>query len=174
MNFSGINYESIADGEGVRVSFFVSGCSIHCPGCFNRSAWSYEAGQPFTEDVLQEIKDHLSRSYIKGVTVLGGEPLDPRNLIGTFHVAKAAKDLGKDVWIYTGYTMDQIACRMHLDADMTLQTVLGKYTDVLVEGPYVEAMRDVSLPFRGSSNQRIIDMAKTIQYNKVVPYQLHS
>ena len=174
MNFSGINYESIADGEGVRVSFFVSGCPIHCPGCFNQSAWSYEAGQPFTEVVLREIKDRLSRRYIKGVTVLGGEPLDPRNLVGTFHVAKAAKDCGKDVWIYTGYTMEQLARRMRLGTDIALQTVLGNYTDVLVEGPYVEAMRDISLPFRGSSNQRIIDMAKTIQRNEVVLYQLHS
>ncbi len=176
MNFSGINYESIADGEGVRVSFFVSGCSIHCQGCFNQSAWSYEAGQPLTEDVMREIKDHLNKNYIKGVTVLGGEPLDSRNLVGTFHVAKAAKDLGKDVWIYTGYTMEQLVRRMHLgtDMDMVLQAVLGNYTDVLVEGPYVEAMRNITLPFRGSSNQRIIDMVKTIQCNKVVLYQLRS
>lgn len=174
MNFSGINYESLADGEGVRVSFFVSGCSIHCPGCFNQSAWSYEAGYPFTEDVMREIKDHLSRRYIRGITVLGGEPLDPRNLMGTFHVVKAAKELGKDVWIYTGYTLDQLMRRMHLGADMTLQAVLGNYTDVLVEGPYIESMRDISLPFRGSSNQRIIDMPRTIQRNEVVLYKLRS
>lgn len=166
MNFSGINYESFADGEGVRVSFFVSGCNRHCPGCFNPEAQDFNYGEPFTRHVLADFAYHLGKPYISGLTILGGEPMEPENLKGTLALAKESRSIGKTVWIYSGYTYEELIARH----DDRTNAVLA-LTDVLVDGAYVEAERDVSLPFRGSKNQRIIDVQKSISNNEIVLYQ---
>lgn len=173
MNFSGINYESLADGEGVRVSFFVSGCSNACEGCFNQEAWDFEAGQPFDEEVLNQVVKHLDKPHIAGLTILGGEPLDRRNELMTYQLARAAKELGKSVWVYTGYTMEFLLKRALINSDWTLYTLL-RYVDVLVDGPFIQRLHDGSVPFVGSTNQRVIDVPQTMASGAVSLYKLHS
>lgn len=163
MNFSGINYESFADGEGVRVSFFVSGCNRHCPGCFNPEAQDFNYGTPFTYDVQKDVSKHLKLPYIDGITIVGGEPMEPSNLDMTTQLAVEAKQAGKSVWIYTGYTYEELVDRHHFGTD-----VLIAMTDVLVDGPFIQSLADKRLLFRGSSNQRIIDIPKTRQSGTIV------
>lgn len=166
MNFSGINYESFADGEGVRVSFFVSGCNRHCPGCFNLDAQDFNNGELFTHSVLEDVITHLKKPYIAGITMLGGEPMEPGNIQGTLQIVSATKNIGKSVWIYSGYTFDELINRHEYDIDSVL-----KLTDILVDGAFIEAERDKTLAFRGSKNQRIIDVKKSIESDEVILYQ---
>lgn len=164
MNFSGINYESFADGEGVRVSLFVSGCTRQCPGCFNKEAWDFNAGDPLSPDVFSSIQEHLNRPYISGLTLLGGEPMEYVNMIGSFTATCVAKSIpNKNVWVYTGYTFEELISRKDVITKMILAN-----TDVLVDGSYNELQRDVTLPFRGSRNQRIIDVQSSLRENRIV------
>ena len=147
MNYGKIKKVDIANGPGVRVSLFVSGCRNHCPGCFNPETWDFGYGEPFTKTTEKEIMKALRPSWIQGLSILGGEPMEPENQKALLPLLRRIRVMqpDKDVWLYTGYRYEDIA-----DAEIL------KWIDVLVDGPYVEAEKDISLAFRGSRNQRII------------------
>ena len=149
MNYMTIKPVDVANGPGVRVSLFVSGCSHHCPGCFNAEAWDYDAGELFTLETAQEIMELCDKPQIAGLSILGGEPLDRKNLHDVTVLAAVFKNRfpDKDLWVYTGYRYEGVEM-LHI----------MKYIDTLVDGPFVEAQKDLSLRFRGSRNQRIIDV----------------
>ena len=166
MNYEKIDKCSVSNGLGVRTVLWVSGCNIHCRNCHNPQTWDFNSGIPFTEDTMQEILYDLSKPYIKGLTLSGGHPLDPHNAPKVLEIVKRVKMVfpNKDIWIYSGYEWEDII------KDKTLREIL-KYTDVLVDGAYVDELRDISLAFRGSSNQRIIDVEKSLTENKVILWQ---
>lgn len=164
--YATIKATDIADGHGVRVAVFLSGCPHHCPGCFNSEAWDYTYGQPFTEKTMNEIKSMLDKPYIQGVTLLGGEPLDPKNIETSAQIAAMAKSLDKDVWVYTGYSFETIReCALYRNAfdDFCIGcTEILLNCDVMVDGRFEQDLADKRLVFRGSSNQRIIDVQATL------------
>ncbi len=169
MNYATIKKCDVANGPGVRVSLFVSGCSHHCKGCFNQEAWDYNYGNKFTEETEKEVMDALKPEYIKGLSLLGGEPLDIKNQEGLLPIVKKAKELypDKPIWCYTGYLFDkQVMGEMAVNNETTNE--LLKYIDYVVDGEFVESLKNPSLQFRGSSNQRIIDVQKSLQNNEVV------
>jgi anaerobic ribonucleoside-triphosphate reductase activating protein len=147
MNYCGLKKTDIANGPGVRVSLFVSGCRNHCPGCFQPETWAFDYGQPFTEKTEDEVIKALRPSWIQGLSILGGDPMEPENQKALLPLLKRVrKELpDKDVWLYTGFLLEDMK-----------DSPLLPYADVLVDGPFVEAEKDISLPFRGSRNQRII------------------
>lgn len=163
MNYATIKNCDIANGKGIRVSLFVSGCNHHCPGCFNKEAWDFEYGKPFTKNTIDYIVELLKHDYINGLSVLGGEPLDPMNIIRVceflFHIKNIFGD-SKNIWLYTGYTWEELMERAHIDL-MTRATL--EKIDVLVDGRFVEAEKDISLLFRGSRNQRIINCKESLK-----------
>lgn len=164
MNYCQIYRADIADGIGVRVSLFVSGCSHRCKGCFNPEAWDENYGVPYTKETEDLIIKELSKPYIKGLSILGGEPLEYCHINDLLIlVSRIKKELpNKDIWVYTGSTFEELKFRS--DLCMTLLEMC----DVLVDGPFVEEKKDLTLAFRGSSNQRIIDLKKTFKEDKVV------
>ena len=166
MNYEKIDKCSVSNGIGVRTVLWVSGCDIKCYNCHNPQTWDFNSGIPFTEDTMQEILYDLSKPYIKGCTLSGGHPLDPLNVPEVLKIVKRVKMVfpNKDIWIYSGYVWEDII------KDETLREIL-KYTDVLVDGAYIDELRDISLPFRGSSNQKIIDVQKSLVENKVVLWE---
>ena len=166
MNYEKIDKCSVSNGIGVRTVLWVSGCDVHCHNCHNPQTWDFNSGIPFTDDSMQEILYDLSKPYIKGLTLSGGHPLDPHNAPKVLEIVKRVKMVfpNKDIWIYSGYEWENII------KDETLREIL-KYTDVLVDGAYIDELRDISLAFRGSSNQRIIDVQKTLDSNEVVLWQ---
>lgn len=172
MNYATIKNTDIANGLGVRISLFVSGCTHHCKNCFNPEAWSFDYGQLFDEKVEEEVINLCKPSYIRGLTLLGGEPMDPRNQQGLYHLIKRFRDeFGdkKDIWCYTGYIFDKDfkpGGRAYTDKT----DFLLKNYDVMVDGPYVDELHDISLKFRGSKNQRVIDVKKSLKENKVELY----
>ena len=169
MNYGTIKPTDIANGEGVRVSLFVSGCTHHCPGCFNYVTWDFNYGEPFTEETEDEILNLLSRNYIDGLSLLGGEPMEPCNQRCLVNLVNRFKERypNKNLWIYTGYTYDvdlvpggKAYCEV---TDMILDQC-----DVMVDGEFVESLKDISLKFRGSSNQRILNIKETRKRNAIV------
>ena len=170
MNYCEIKYFDIANGPGVRTSLFVSGCTHHCKGCFNEMAWDFNAGLEYTTEVEGEIISSLSPSFITGITFLGGEPMEIRNQKGIVGLVKKIKKEmpDKTIWLFSGYTFEEL-----LDKDN--KRCHGEHTmdilenvDVLVDGKFVLELKDLSLKFRGSSNQRIIDTKRSLGENKVV------
>ncbi len=159
MNYGTIKKTDIANGAGVRVSLFVSGCTHHCKGCFNSEAWSFDYGKPFTMKTEEELLEALSKSFIKGLTLLGGEPMEPENQRVLLPFVKRVKELypEKDIWCYTGYDYEKDLLQ-ESRARCECTTELLSYIDILVDGEFVEEYKDISLQFRGSSNQRIIDV----------------
>lgn len=157
MNYGRIKKNDIANGPGVRVSLFVSGCRNHCPGCFNPETWDFNYGESFTKKTEKEIIKALRPSWIQGLSILGGDPMEPENQRTLLPLLKRIKVMlsDKDVWLYTGYTYEQIR-----DAEIL------KWIDVLVDGPFIEAEKDITLTFRGSRNQRIIPLKKGKPYGK--------
>lgn len=149
MRYGKINKTDIANGPGVRVSLFVSGCRNRCKGCFNPETWSFDYGDPFTMRTIEEILEALSPDYIAGLSILGGDPFESENILGVLELCYEAKRLypDKTIWIYTGYLYEDFK-------DLPIM----EYIDVLVDGPFIEALKDISLKFKGSSNQRIIDV----------------
>ena len=149
MNYGAIKKVDIANGPGVRVSLFVSGCRNHCKGCFQPETWDFDYGQPFTEETEKEIIKALRPSWIQGLSILGGDPMEPENQEALLPFLRSAKEElpGKDVWLYTGYRLEDVS-----------GSPLLPYVDVVVDGPFIEAEKDISLAFRGSSNQRIIHL----------------
>ena len=166
MNYHNIKTDDMLNGDGLRVTCWVSGCDIGCFNCYNPQTWDFNSGIPFTNDTMQEILEDLSKPYIKGLTLSGGHPLDPHNVPKVLEIVKRVKMVfpNKDIWTYSGYVWENII------KDETLREIL-KYTDVLVDGAYVDELRDISLPFRGSSNQRIIDVPKSLEQNKVILWE---
>lgn len=149
MKYGKINKTDIANGPGVRVSLFVSGCRNRCKGCFNPETWSFDYGESFTMRTIEEILEALSPNYIAGLSILGGDPFESENIFGVLELCYEAKRLypDKTIWIYTGYLYEDFK-------DLPIM----EYIDVLVDGPFIEALKDISLKFKGSSNQRIIDV----------------
>ena len=164
-NIAEIKKYDVADGTGVRVSVFLSGCPHHCDGCFNAVAWSPDCGTLFTEKTITEIIDALNKPYISGVSILGGEPLVDYNARITWQIAYRTKLIGKTVWIYSGYTYEELAKTAKTNEDVRKSL---HWTDVLVDGRFVNSLADKRLAFRGSSNQRIIDMPATLESGHVV------
>lgn len=161
MNYANIKKYDIADGPGVRVSLFVSGCRHHCKGCFNSETWNFDYGKPFTGETEEEILEALIPDYIQGVTLLGGEPFEPENqpalasLLRKIH----ARYPEKDVWCYTGYLYDvDLVKGGKVYTDVTEEML--SYIDVLVDGEFIEAEKDITLLFRGSRNQRLINIGR--------------
>ena len=171
MNYAEIKKTDIANGEGVRVSLFVSGCRRHCKNCFNQIAWDFGYGKPFTEDVEEEIITALSPYYIAGLTLLGGDPMEPENQRALLPFVKKvrARLPEKDIWCFTGYTYDDgDILEPHAKTEVTREFI--SLLDVLVDGKFEEALKDIRLVFRGSSNQRVIDVQKSLQSHKVILY----
>ena len=161
MNYATIKTCDIANGTGVRVSLFVSGCTHHCPGCFNSQAWDFTYGEPFDEDVQDYLLSLLSRSYIEGLTLLGGEPFETENQRALLpFLERVKRELPeKTVWAYSGYTYEQLTGTGAPVCEATAK-ILG-LIDILVDGRFIEEKKNIRLLFRGSENQRIIDMSKT-------------
>jgi len=149
MNYAGIKKVDIANGPGVRVSLFVSGCRNHCPGCFNPETWDFDYGEPFTDKTEEELIKALRPSWIQGLSILGGDPMEPENQSALLPLLRRVREElpGKDVWLYTGYRLESVSSSPLLDL-----------VDVVVDGPFIETEKDISLAFRGSRNQRIIDL----------------
>lgn len=173
MNYGTIKKNDIANGEGVRVSLFVSGCTHHCRNCFNEEAWDFSYGNPFTPETEEEILDALSPDYINGLTLLGGEPFEPENQRALLPFLKRVRERfpEKDIWCYTGYLMDKELLEENRARCEVTDRMLGMI-DVLVDGRFVEGLKDISLPFRGSSNQRIIDVRASLENSGIVMKKL--
>lgn len=172
MNYSNIKFNDIANGEGVRTSLFVSGCTHHCKNCFNKETWDFNYGKPFDKNIQNKIIESLKPDYINGLTLLGGEPMEPANQQGLLPFIKQIKQIypNKKIWCYSGYTWEQLTSPSRAFCPWTKE--LLSYIDILVDGEFVEAKKDITLRFKGSSNQRIIDVQQSLKNNKIVlsPY----
>lgn len=167
MFYGSIKNLDIANGEGVRVSLFVSGCRNHCENCFQPETWDFQYGKPYTEETQAHILSLLAPSYVDGLSLLGGEPFEPENQRALVSLLRAVRESypDKNVWCYSGYTLEQLTGGAHPHCEVTGE--LLSLIDVLVDGRYVEALKDISLRFRGSSNQRIIDVQTTLKTGKL-------
>lgn len=172
MNFAEIKTNDIANGEGVRTSLFVSGCRHHCPECFNYMTWDFCYGRPFTEDTEKEILESVKPVWIAGLSLLGGEPFEPENQKPLLALLKKFKQEypQKNVWCYSGFTFEEITGKEASRAFTDSSVKMLEYIDVLVDGRYIEKLKNISLKFRGSENQRVIDVQKTLEQNKIVLY----
>ena len=172
MNYAIIKNCDIANGPGVRVSLFVSGCTHHCKGCFNEVAWDFDYGQPFTQETINTILDMLKPSYVKGITLLGGEPFEPQNQPAIVDLLRQIRERypEKTVWAFSGYLFDKDILPGHL-GDPAITREFLSYVDVLVDGRFVEEKKDLTLRFRGSSNQRIIDVPASVARGEVVLWE---
>ena len=171
MNYAAIKTCDIANGPGVRTSLFVSGCTHHCKGCFNEEAQDFHWGQPFTPPVEDAILEALSPSYVSGLTLLGGEPFEPDNqraLLPFLHRLRQQLP-DKTVWAFSGYTWEELTGQSRARCEAT--GALLSLVDVLVDGEFVEALRDISLRFRGSSNQRLLDVPASLAAGRPIPWE---
>ena len=173
MNYATVKPFDIANGPGVRVSLFVSGCTHHCPGCFNRETWDFDYGQPFTDAVAADLLDKLSSDYITGLSLLGGEPMEPDNQRALLPFVREVRSRvpEKSIWCYSGYTYEKDLLaedgRVHCEVTEELLSLI----DVLVDGRYIEALHDITLLFRGSSNQRLIDLPRSRERGSIVLWE---
>ena len=163
MRYNVIRKMDISNGPGVRVSVFMQGCAFHCKNCFNPETWDFEGGQEFTDETIKEVLDLCNQSHIKGLSILGGEPMHPKNIEATTKLAKSFKQKypEKTIWVWSGFLFDK---------DLKDKEVL-KYIDVLVDGQYMDDLHDFTLKWRGSSNQRVIDVQKSLAQNEVVLFE---
>ena len=173
MNYGTIKNYDIANGTGVRVSLFVSGCRHHCKGCFNSETWDFNYGNPYTKEVEAEILEALKPAYIQGFSLLGGEPFEPENQRALVTFVQNFKALypKKTVWCYSGYTWEQLTGKVPCHARCEVTDELLSLLDVLVDGRFVEAEYDISLRFRGSRNQRLLDVPKSLAAGQPVWWQ---
>ncbi len=169
MNYAEIKNFDIANGPGVRVSLFVSGCTHRCKGCFNQIAWDFDYGTPFTEQTVDDILQMLRPDYIAGLTLLGGEPFEPENQKGLLNLVQQVKQQypNKTIWAFSGYLFDRDILPGRL-GDPNVTRALIRCVDVLVDGPFIEAQKDLMLRFRGSRNQRLIDVPASLEQGEVV------
>ena len=160
MRYNLIRKMDIANGPGVRVSIFMQGCVFHCKNCFNPETWDFNLGVGFTDDTIKHVLELCDNDYIKGLSILGGEPMHPKNIEGTTKLAKAFKEKfpNKSLWAWSGFLFDR---------DLKDKEVLN-YLDVLVDGQYVDELHDPTLKWRGSSNQRVINVKESLKKNKVI------
>lgn len=173
MNYADIKVADVANGTGVRVSLFVSGCNHHCKGCFNPEAWNFNYGKEFTDEETEKILQELNHPYVSGLSILGGEPLEYVNQKGLLPLLKKVKERfpEKNIWCYTGYTFDEdVIGNMFENWEQTEELV--SYIDVMVDGKFEEDKKDLNLKFRGSSNQRVIDVQKSLKVHKIIPYDV--
>jgi anaerobic ribonucleoside-triphosphate reductase activating protein len=161
----------ISNGEGVGVSLFVQGCPFHCSNCFNQETWNYDKGKEWNDTTKNTFLNFVKKPYITRVSLLGGEPLYDKNLDGISDLCKIIKSQypDKKIWLYSGYTFDSIFNSRHYD--MLRRQYIISQCDIMVDGRFVESLKDMNLKFRGSSNQRIIDVQKSLQQNKVILYK---
>ena len=172
MNYAEIKQYDVANGTGVRVSIFVSGCTHHCKHCFNEETWDFNYGRPFSETEADQIVEYLKPDYVAGLSVLGGEPFEPSNQEGLLPLLQAVKKEypEKDIWCYTGYLFDeQILEDMCRKSEVTRQML--SCIDILVDGRFVEEKKNLKLRFRGSENQRIIDVKKSLEQGRVIHWE---
>lgn len=172
MNYSIIKNCDIANGPGVRVTLFVSGCTHHCEGCFNEETWAFQYGEPFTEDTAERILEMLGPDYIEGLTLLGGEPLEPGNREALLPLLRAVKEKypEKNIWCYSGYLYEKDILERFCVQWEPMREFLS-YLDVLVDGEFILARKDISLQFRGSSNQRIIDVQESLKQGRIALWE---
>lgn len=175
MNYGEIKNCDIANGEGVRVTLFVSGCTHHCKGCFNPETWNFSYGKPFTEATVEELLAKLTPDFINGLTLLGGEPFEPDNQRALLPLLRRVRrELpSKNIWAYTGYTLESdllSESRARCECTDEMLSLL----DVLVDGEFIQEQKNISLSFRGSENQRLIDMPRTLQAGHVIWKRLES
>lgn len=168
MYYATIKEVDIANGTGVRVSLFVSGCTHHCPECFNEVAWDFHYGEEFSQETIDYILNALKPTHIKGLSLLGGEPMEPSNQQGLLPLLKQMYEMypSKDVWCYTGYLFEDLQKGGKVHTDITDE--LLNYIDILVDGPFILAQKNIRLKFRGSNNQRIIDVKKTLAEKTII------
>ena len=174
MYYGEIKKCDIANGEGVRVSLFVSGCTHHCPGCFNQDTWDFDYGKEYTQETEEEILNALAPDYINGLSLLGGEPFEPQNQAVLVELLRKVKERypRKNIWCYSGYLFDkELLSESRARCEYTDEML--SMLDVLVDGRFVESLKDIRLVFRGSSNQRLIDMKKTRQRGEIVLWTEH-
>lgn len=159
MRYNLIRKMDISDGPGVRVSIFMQGCAFHCKNCFNSETWDFKGGKEFTDETIEKVLNLCGESYIKGLSILGGEPMHPVNILGTTKLAKAFKEKypDKNLWVWTGFLFEQLKDKEVL-----------KYIDVLVDGQYKDELHSPILKWKGSSNQRVIDVQKSLKQNKII------
>ena len=169
MNYSQLIACDTANGEGVRTSLFVSGCTNHCPGCFNQEAQDFNYGKLYTQDTENILLDYVKQPYISGLSILGGDPLcqDDMGLITLNFLAHKVHSLGKTVWLWTGFKWEDF----NFTNNFSLQSLLLSACDVVVDGPFIEAEKDLTLAFRGSRNQRIIDVRETLGKGEIILYK---
>lgn len=169
MNYAEIKYNDIANGPGIRTSLFVSGCTHACKGCFNQIAWDFNYGKPFTEETINDIIESMRPDYVQGLTLLGGEPFEHTNQQGLLPLLRAVKRFlpDKDIWCFTGYLFDKDICE-DMCAKWEETKEMLSYIDVLVDGKFVEELKDMMLKFKGSSNQRTILVQESLRQNQVV------
>ena len=160
MRYNLIRKMDVSNGPGVRVSVFMQGCDFHCEKCFNQETWDFAKGKIFNDDTIEQVLDLCDQTHIKGLSILGGEPMHPKNIEGTTKLAKAFKEKfpNKNLWVWSGFLFDK---------DLKEKEVMN-YIDVLVDGQYVDALHDPTLKWKGSSNQRVIDVQKSLKEGKVV------
>lgn len=172
MNYATIKNCDIANGPGVRVSLFVSGCTHRCKGCFNEIAWDFDYGEPFTQQTIDEILEMLRPGYIKGITLLGGEPFEPQNQPALVELLRQVKANypEKSIWAFSGYLFDRDILPGILGDPAVTREFLS-YLDVLVDGPFIEEKKNLSLRFRGSSNQRIIHVPSSLEKGEIVLWE---
>lgn len=174
MNYINIDKCDTANGTGIGVVLWVSGCNCHCHGCHNPQTWDFNAGQPFTEDTMQELLDALNKPYISRLTLSGGHPLESQNLETVYQIVKTVKEKfpNKKIWLYTGYTWEEILNNDRENKRANTNSIspldIVRCCNILVDGKYEKDKRDISLAFAGSSNQRVIDIQKSFKQNKVI------
>ncbi|HAK57798.1 MAG TPA: anaerobic ribonucleoside-triphosphate reductase activating protein [Lachnospiraceae bacterium] len=172
MNYADIKQYDIANGVGVRVSLFVSGCTHACEGCFNKEAWDFNYGKPFTEKEIDDIIEYMKPSYVAGLSLLGGEPMEPSNQEGILPLLRRVHETypEKNIWMYTGYLFDKdILDRMCKESEVSKEII--SYIDILVDGEFILARKNLKINFRGSDNQRIIDVKKSLRAGEIIHWE---
>ncbi|MBO6109207.1 MAG: anaerobic ribonucleoside-triphosphate reductase activating protein [Eubacterium sp.] len=171
MNYADIKQYDVANGIGVRVSLFVSGCTHGCEGCFNREAWDFNYGKPFTDDDIDRIIEYLKPGYVAGLSLLGGEPMEPQNQKGILPLLRKVHDTypEKNIWMYSGYLYEDIMGRMCEESEISKEIM--SYIDILVDGEFILARKNLKVNFRGSDNQRIIDVKKSIEAGEIIHWE---
>lgn len=170
MNYANIKPHDTANGYGIRVSLFVSGCTHHCKECFNPETWDFRYGKPYTQETEDEIISLLKKDYIRGLSLLGGEPMEKVNQVEIVKLLRRVKKElpEKDVWCYSGYTLDKDILPKEGKVHIDVTDEIVSYLDVLVDGEFVVELKDLRLKFRGSKNQRLIDVKNTLKQGKIV------
>lgn len=172
MNYADIKQYDIANGPGVRISVFVSGCNHHCKDCFNEVAWDFNYGTPFTEETIETVIEYMKPSYIAGLTLLGGEPMEPVNQRGLLPLVRRVKEVypEKTIWCFTGFLFDRDIVETMFDTIPETRELVS-YFDVMVDGKFVAELKNVNLRFKGSSNQRTIMVQDSLKRKEIVLWE---